>query len=131
MILLPAIKNKGWIVHVYVTNTKSTYGICKNTTNEEYNHIPTTWIKIEVGGGRECNTISMATVAHEAVHAATMILKDPHWKEWAPKWEGIRHHKEETMAWIVESIVGAVYTAAIEHGSSFSAAVRDIYKGNI
>ncbi len=71
------------------------FGLHKRNTSHQHHPI----IQVGVAGG----VYTPATLVHEAVHATTYYMKDQNWRDWAPRWD-CRYRKEETTAWLTESI---------------------------
>jgi len=67
-------------------------------------------------------SLNVPIVAHEALHMSRKIVTG-NWRDWAPPWP-CRYPREETSAWVVESIVGAVVRAACSHGILLNYAQR-------
>ena len=63
-------------------------------------------------------SLSIPLVAHEALHASRKVVSG-NWRDWAPAWP-CHYPREETHAWVIESIVGGVLRAAAAHGIPFS-----------
>ena len=79
--------------------------------------------EVIVGGDKG---VSPAILAHEGHHAATWLLRDPNWRDWAPQWHNIRFQQEETKSWIIEMIVNKGIALAESHNYSLSNTVRGI-----